>query len=103
MAWLHIFQEDNGVRLVAVSSFSGQNVAEEGGAHTEHEFVGLKDDGLAGATGQRHVGQELGGAQVLNDAEETVVVVVPLKQEFLLSIVVLHFQQVEIQLEVTED
>ena len=45
--------------------------------------MGLED---LPAAGQGHVRQHLGGAQVLHDGEEAVVVVVPLQQELFLIV-----------------
>ena len=76
MPRVHVLEEDDGVLVRP----SGQHLPEEGRADAEHELVGLEDLSPAG---QGHVRQHLGGKEVLHDAEEAVVVVVPLEAELL--------------------
>ena len=52
--------------------------------------MGLENNGLSRATGQSHIGQKLIGAQVLDNAEETVVMVIPLEEE--LFLLILHLE-----------
>ena len=77
MARVDVLQEDDRV-LVRPSS---QDLPEEGRANAEHQLVRLED--LVSA-GQRHVRQHLRRAEVLHDAEEAVVMVVPFQKELFL-------------------
>ena len=67
-----------GMRVIGVNKFPEMVTAEE--KQWCDELVGLEDLSPAG---QGHVRQHLGGKEVLHDAEEAVVVVVPLEAELL--------------------
>lgn len=70
MSWVDILEKNDRLSVW----FSGQQGTEEGRAHAQDELVSFKH---FGAASQQHVREHFCGAELLQDAEEAVVMIVP--------------------------